>query len=240
MRSSPFGTEGIVFGQIRGLFGGRRSAPSSAHDGFPTVAYADDMKARIATLPVWQQAAFAAACAERMYPAYAAFRDLSGLDDDGVVRRALDHAWEGAETGSISESDPGALFERCVALIADQEADFTLPDHADDAISAAAYALQAAAGLSDEAAGWAASVGTDALDSFLLTSGTVPGTATTRAERAQLDQRVWQHDLVQAEVARREADLARLASGDREASVRELRARATSESLLPLDQLDHR
>jgi uncharacterized protein YjaG (DUF416 family) len=195
---------------------------------------------RLAALPAWQQAAFAASCAERMYPAYAAFRSASRTDDGGLIRRALDLAWESAATGSISDSDPAALFERCVALIPDQEADFTIPDHAEDAISAAAYALQAAAGLSDEAAGSAASVGTDALDSFLLDSGAVPWTATTRADRAQMDQRVWQHSLVQAEVARREADLTRLASSaNRGTSVGELRARATGDSLLPLDQLDH-
>jgi hypothetical protein len=234
-----FGAEGIVFSKIRGWFGGKGALPTSVADNFPAVEYAAALKVRIAALPAWQQAAFAAACAERMYPAYAAFRDLSATDTDGVVRRALDRAWEGAETGSVGERDPAALIERCASLIPDEDADFTIPDHAEHAISAAAYALQAAAGLSDDAAGWATSVGTDALDSFLLTSGAVPWTATTRADRARMDQRVWAHDLFQAEVARREADLARLATGDRAATVRELRARAAGDSLLPLDQLDH-
>ncbi len=239
MGSLALGTEGIVFSQIRSRLG-RCTPPPSAPDVFPAVEYASGLKVRIAALPAWQQAAFAASCAERLYPAYAAFRSVSGTDDDGLIRRALDLAWEGAATGGMSDEDPSALFERCVALIPDDEADFTIPGHAEHAISSAAYALQAAAGLSGDAAGWAATVGTDALDSFLINSGAVPWTATTRVERAKLDQRVWQQDLVQAEVARREADLSRLASSaDREASVRELRGQATGDSLLPLDQLDH-
>jgi uncharacterized protein YjaG (DUF416 family) len=238
MGSLVFGTEGVVFSQIRSRLGS--TPPPDDPDAFPAVEYASGLKVRIAALPAWQQAAFAASCAERLYPAYAAFRSVSGTDDGGLVRRALDLAWEGAATGSISEEDPGALVERCVALIPDQEADFTIPDHADDGIAAAAYALEAAAGLSDEAAGWAAMRGTDALDAFLINSGAVPWTGATRVERAQMDQRVWRHDLVQAEVARREADLARLASSvEREASIRELRGRAVGVSLLPLDQLDH-
>lgn len=227
-----------MFRRISGGLG-RRTPPRADPEAFPTAAYASGLKARMAALPDWQQAALAAACAERLYPAYAAFRDVSGTDEGGLVRRALDLAWEGATAGSISEADPAALFERCVALIPDQEADFTIPDHADDGIAAAAYALQAAAGLSGEAAGWAATRGTDALDAFLINSGAVAWTATTRAERAQMDQRVWEHGLVRAEVARREADLACLATGDRAGSVREIRARATGDSLLPLDQLDH-
>jgi uncharacterized protein YjaG (DUF416 family) len=228
-----------VFSQIRSLLG-TRTRPPNAPDVFPAVEYASGLKVRVAGLPAWQQAAFAASCAERLYPAYAAFRSVSGTDDGGLVRRALDFAWEGAATGGMSEEDPGALFERCVALIPDDEGDITIPGHAEHAVSSAAYALQAAAGLSGDAAGWAATVGTDALDAFLINSGAVTWTATTRAERAQMDQHVWGHDLVQAEVARREADLARLASsGDREASVRELRGRAAGDSILPLDQLDH-
>jgi uncharacterized protein YjaG (DUF416 family) len=231
-------TEGIVFGQIRALFSGKRSTPAS--DDFPAVAYANALKVRIAALSDWQQAAFAASCAERLYPAYASFRTASGTDDGGLVRRALDLAWEGAATESIGEDDPRALFERCVALIPGDDADFTIPDHAEHAISSAAYALQAAAGLSPDAGGWAASVGTDALDAFLIGSGAVPWNATTRAERAQMDQRVWQHDLFQAEVTRREADLTRLASSaERKETVSELRAQAMNESLLPIDRLDH-
>jgi hypothetical protein len=228
-----------VFSRVRRLLAGQHATSAPGEVRFPSVAYADHTRARIAALPRWQQAAFAAACAERLYPAYAAFRAGTGANGDDVVRRALDVAWRGAAGGSIAEHDPGGLVEQCVALIPGEGAGVTLPDHANDAISAAAYALQAAAELSDEAAGWAAACGTNALDSFLITSGIVPWTARTRAERAQMDQRVWQHDLVQAEVARREADLVRLGSADRDATVRALRAGATGISLLPLDLLDH-
>jgi uncharacterized protein YjaG (DUF416 family) len=228
-----------VFGRIRRIVRGPRPVDDATELDFPAVAYARDLKSRVALLPGWQQAAFAAACAERLYPAYAAFRAASGTADDGVVRRALDLAWDGAAGGVVDEADPAAVVERLVALIPREGDAVAIPDHADDAIAAAAYALQAAAGLDDQAAGWAAQRGTDALDSYLLSSDSVPWSAETREGRALMDQRVWQHPLVQAEVARREDDLARLAAGDREAAVRHVRASAMNLSLLPLDQLDH-
>lgn len=138
-----------------------------AQQAFPTVAYDKQLKARLLELHPRQQAAFAAACAERLFPAYAAFREASATDDGGLVRRALDLAWDGAVTGTVPERDPAAIIEACVLLIPHDDGDIMIPPHADDAIAAAAYALQAAAGLRAEAPGWAAQRGTDALSSFL-------------------------------------------------------------------------
>jgi uncharacterized protein YjaG (DUF416 family) len=77
----------------------------------PFASYVSTLKARLAALPAWQQAAFGASCAERLHPAYAAFRAASGMYDGRIVRRALDLAWEGAATGRVSEGDPSAVVE---------------------------------------------------------------------------------------------------------------------------------
>ena len=193
----------------------------------PLAAYDQELSADLARLSSQQRAAFAAACAERLYPAYLAFRAASASSDDDPVRQALDLAWYGAVHGQVC-GNPASLVEASRALIPDADDESSLPPHADDAICAAAYALQCAAGLDDQAAHWAAQRGTDALDSFLLDSG-----------EAQDDQGVWAHPLVLAELRRRREDLVTLAGPDLGVAVGVVRDRAVGASLLPLDGLRH-
>jgi hypothetical protein len=157
----------------------------------------------------------------------------TGVDDGGLVRRALDRAWAVAAGGGGDAVDPDgpALVEACVALIPDAEAPWSLPAHAENAVAAVAYALEAAIGGDVEAAAWAASTCMDAVDAVLL-----PGLpVVSEAE----DTAVWEHRIVRAEVARREADLAALAAPDLATAVSAVRARAVGTSLLPLDELVH-
>ncbi len=204
-----------------------------AHRAVPLAAYDQALKAQLRALPHRNRAAFAAACAERLYPAYASFLRGSRRDDGGVVRRALDAAWERAKTGVVADADPIDLVERCVALIPDAEAEETIPAHAEDAIAAAAYALQAAAGLDDGAAGWAAERVTNTLDSFLLSNE-------IDISQSDSEQRIWEHSLITVEVSRREADLRRLNdASDWETAVDAVRADAARVSAVPLDRLHH-
>jgi len=222
-----------MLSRLRALAGGRPAAAARARGVVPLAEYDLALKAALVTLPERTQAAFAAACAERLYPAYAAFARASGRDDGGLVRQALDLAWQGAKLGVVPEADASGLVERCVALIPDAEAEDAIPAHADDGIASAAYALQAAAGLDPRAAGWAAQRVTDALDDFVRSNdvdGTLP----------DAEQLVWEHPLVRAEISRREDDLRRLSSAsDWPAAVDGVRASATAVSALPLERLDH-
>jgi hypothetical protein len=213
--------------------GGRSSTAPPARRSVPLASYDQALKAEVKTLPQRTQAAFASACAERLYPAYAAFLQASARDDEGLARRALDLAWELTRTGIVRDADPRDLVERCVGLIPDDEAEDSIPPHADDAIASVAYALQAAAGLDDGAAGWAAQRGTDSLDSFLLSNE-------IDVSLPDAEQRVWEHPLITAEISRREADLGRLTgASDWEAAVDAVRAAAARVSALPLERLDH-
>jgi hypothetical protein len=134
----------------------------------------------------------------------------------------------------VQVEDPAALIELCVALIpGDASAEDPIPAHADDAIAAAAYGLQAAAGLDKNAAGWAAGRVSDSLDNFLLTYE-------IDLSDPDAEHKVWEHPLVRAEVGRRAADLRRLAEDtDWGAAVDDIRASATRVSALPLDRLRH-
>lgn len=222
-----------MLGRLRALVGGRPAAAPRTRSAVPLAEYDVALKAALVTLPEGTQAAFAAACAERLYPAYAAFVRTSRSDDEGLVRQALDLAWQGVKLGVVPEDDPSGLVERCVALIPDAEAEDAIPAHADDAIAAVAYALQAAAGLDPKAAGWAAQRVTDALDDFVRSNdvdGTLP----------DAEQRVWEHPLIRAEISRREDDLRQLNStSDWPAAVDAVRASAAAVSALPLERLDH-
>jgi uncharacterized protein YjaG (DUF416 family) len=200
----------------------------------PLADYDSALKADLMALPQRTRAAFAAACAERLFPAYAAFLKASGRDDHGLVRRTLDLAWDGARSGAVPLEDPADLFEQCVALIpGDESEDDAIPAYADDAIASAAYALQAAAGLDDKAAGWAAECVTNSLDTFLLSNE-------IEIAEPEAEQRVWEHSLVAAEISRRKDDLRRLTDAtDWGAAVDAVRATAAGVSALPLDQLNH-
>jgi hypothetical protein len=210
-----------------------------ARPEIPLANYGRELAARLAKLPTRPRAAIAAACAERLYPAYAAYLAARGVDDAGTVRRALDAAWEVIEGGAVLDGpdggvavrapDAAALVRACVALIPDEDAGTILPRHAEEAIATAAYALQAAADLADDAGAWAATVAMDALDAFLLQD---VATVDAAAEQA-----VWAHPLVRAEVERREIDLVILAGPDLATAVALVRARAAGTSLLPLDEL---
>src|SRR4051812_18872086 len=145
----------LMLSRFRAILG-RTPAPSPARRKVPLAEYDKDLQASLSRLPRQTQAAFAAACAERLFPAYAAYLSASQRDDGGLVREALDLAWDGAHAGEVVANDPNGLCERCIALIPADGADETIPPHADDAIAAAVYALQAAAGLDEHAAGWAA------------------------------------------------------------------------------------
>ena len=220
--------------RIRAVIGARRRSAAPRRRVIPLLEHDRALKLELLALPHRAQAAFAVACAERLYPAYAAFVDSSGREDNDLVRHTLDVAWEGARSGSLQAEDPAALVELCVALIRrDDSGEDPIPAHADDAIAAAAYCLQAAAGLDEDAAGWAASRVSDCLDNFLVT---------TEIDLSDPDaeQKVWEHPLVRAEVERRAADLRRLAdAADWEAAVDDVRASATGLSALPLDALNH-
>jgi uncharacterized protein YjaG (DUF416 family) len=229
-----------VLGRIRKAMGSAANAPVSPEPVFPAVDYAKGLAGQLRGMAVWARTAFAAACAERLQPAYVAFRETSGTADGGIVRRALDLAWEGAMRDALPQPGLEELIERCIELIPGQDDDFTIPTYADDAIAATVYALKAVATLDADAPGWAAERGTEAIDVFLTSSGGVADWSGAGREGAETSsQQVFRHPLFRAELARRESDLARLAQGDREDAVRDVRARAMGTSLLPLDRLDH-
>jgi hypothetical protein len=171
----------------------------------------------LTAMPVRAKTALAASAAER-------------LNDGGLVRRALDAAWAAAGSGAFNREDASNLFERCVDLIPKLDG---LPGsaYADDAIAAAAYAVQSGANLDPRAAGWACRRVLDAIDTFLLNTAVDPN-------HPEVELKVWEHELVQLELRRREEDRAALADSVELASaVEALRSRSAELPALPIDRL---
>jgi hypothetical protein len=196
----------------------------------PLADYDGAMKVELASMPVQARTALAAAAAERLFAPYAAVVDSAGRTDGGIVRRALDAAWEAAATGLGDGDAASGLFERCIELISDL-ADIPGSEYADDAIAAAAYAAQSGAGLDPQAAGWASQRVLDAIDSYLLATVVHP-------DDQEADLKVWQHELTQREIARRERDRADLAApADFAEAVRTIRTRAAESEAIPVDRL---
>jgi hypothetical protein len=174
-------------------------------------SYDQALAAELRDLPKPASAAFAAACAERLLPAYLGYVRSSGRGDVGVVRAGLDLAWEVARAGGIGPSDPDlserieAAVRGCSELISDEPE--AIGWQADAAVAAVVYALQAAADSGPGAAAYAARQVTDALDDHLLRSE-------IDATDPEADRKVWEHPLVEAEVGRRAEDLAELRQAD--------------------------
>ena len=179
--------------------------------------------------------AFATACAERLFAAYQVHVEMGGFGDVQIIRQSLDAAWNCALDDREPTGDETRLVEECVALIPTDTDPEQIPPYADDAVAAAAYALDTFARHGDvESAGWAAGRGFDTLDDYVVTRDhldvNTPGTMDL----------VWADPLVQAEWRRRVRDLDSIrerASVDPTRLVEDLRAEAAKETVLPLDSL---
>jgi len=102
------------------------------------------------------QGAFAAACAERIVPLFFTLvRPPPGADAE-TTRRGLDAAWAAVEQANPTLPSLPVHLTNCLELASRVDDSFGL-----DAVSAVVYAIQAAASIDTDAAGWAAMAVTD-------------------------------------------------------------------------------
>jgi hypothetical protein len=170
--------------------------------------------------------AFAAACAERLLPAYLAYAGRHEIGNPGTLRAALDGAWLVALGGDLT-FDPEQEFERCAALVpGDDDCANEGSALAEDAASAVAYVVTSAASGDPHKAVLSARCGYEALDNYLSNELDIdfnrPGAEAT----------VLGHPLVQAEFERQRRDLEELATAgsDAAAVVLRIQARAIEEA----------
>ena len=125
------------------------------------------IKSRLSPVEPSARTVFAAACAQRLYPAYSRFRRkarIEGEKDD--VRAALEVLWDDLIGGkTINRSELKVLIDRVRSLVPDEEeAAAANEPYAEDAVEALVYALSTRDTGSVEAAVWAARCAYEAAD----------------------------------------------------------------------------
>lgn len=174
--------------------------------------------------------AFAAACAERLLPAYRAYSVRRATASKDTLRWALDRVWEVA-SGEKLGVDPEDAFKQCIALVPpgdECECENEGQEYAEDAVVAVACSVRVATSGDTSKALVSATRCYEALDTFLSYELDIdfnsPG-----AEAAVLG-----HPLVQAELERQRRDLRDLAAAEVTPSevVQRVRARAVQEAHL--------
>jgi uncharacterized protein YjaG (DUF416 family) len=182
--------------------------------------------------PCHLRAAFAAACAERLYSAYLPFEGGQPRGDPGEVRALLDRLWRELEVGETQSAWAAEAAEwlNAISPLEDDEDDQPTQGwaEADDFCEALFLALMSHATGSAEKAAHAGSVAYEAV------CVKVPGEAEITVFSPGAYDPVIEHPFVQAELRRQRLDLAELKSaGDVGTVVRRLRECARSEGLAP-------
>ena len=183
------------------------------------------MTRKLAELPPRLQAAFAAACAERLFPAYVDFWKRAGRGDQVALAATLERIWKNLlGDGAMGTGDIRAEPSRTMELIPGESDEPWVSEqpYGEDAASAVAYTLRALDSGAPQEAAWSARRAYEAVDHHVM----------HRLGIAD-DERVLSHPLVQAELARQQRDLGELRAATQELEVIDrLRYRARAEAPL--------
>lgn len=183
---------------------------------------------RLGAIPKLRRVAFAAACAERLLPAYATYVSRSGWGDAARLRFMLDELWSISERGANTASNLQSTIDDCMALIPGEDRGPWMHEraYAEDASSALAYALSCCQTGDSQEAAWAARRAYEAVDQFVVRQHNL-GTEARRDEK-----RVLSYPTIQRELERQDRDLERLCGAveDEADLIREIRERAKSDA----------
>jgi uncharacterized protein YjaG (DUF416 family) len=196
-------------------------------DQAPISRYKRALRRRLDQLDPAGRAAFAAACAERLLPAYRRFHEQTGRGEPQALAVALATLWRQLAGQEVPAAELERQARRAVALL-DEPAEgewSELSPYAEDAVAAVAYALQCYLQGESQQAFWAAYCVYRTLDTFIDDRDHLDPNAPGVAERIAAD------PLIQAELARQAEDLADLAAtrdqpAERAALLPQLRDRA--------------
>lgn len=157
----------------------------------------------LAALPARLRVAFAAACAERLLPAYARFSTKTGRGDPAKLGAIIDRVWHDIGGDKMKADEVSASIELCMTLIPQESDGLWVPEQAaaEDAGAAVAYALRCRQRDDAQEAMWAARRAYEALDDFVTTQERID------TNQPGGEERVISHALVQDELARQRRDL---------------------------------
>jgi uncharacterized protein YjaG (DUF416 family) len=170
---------------------------------------------RLARVSPRARVAFAAACAERLFPTYRQYVARAGVNDDGALRRMLDAAWDAAAGMPHAQgAELADLIETCMDLIPNSEGGppFRELPVAEDCGAAVAYSLRCLENEDAREAAWAARCAYEAMDHVVVRRTGID----VNAHRAE--GRILANPLIQTELGFQEEDLAWLESNRTEES----------------------
>jgi uncharacterized protein YjaG (DUF416 family) len=181
-------------------------------------------------LPPRARVAFAAACAERLLPAYSRFAARVGRGGECTLKVIMQQIWDDlTANGGISTEQLDATIDRCANLLAEISEGPRVREYVagEDAVAAVAYALRCRRSGQSQEAAWAAARAYSAVNDYVITS---TGLSTNAFGEQKI---VLAHPVIQAELARQKRDLSELLAGG--VTINELRERskAESENFLP-------
>jgi uncharacterized protein YjaG (DUF416 family) len=177
--------------------------------------------------------AFAAACAERLLPAYHRYAERGARGEElGAI---LDRLWDDLLGTPMTDAEVRAKEEACMALISAEE-DVSWAEEravAEDGVAAVAYALRCRLNGDAKEAAWAGRRAYEAMDHFVVTRESV------NTNRGGAERRILEHPLVQTELERQRRDIDELLRTS-DARLRDatmlLRERAKREAALPVER----
>jgi uncharacterized protein YjaG (DUF416 family) len=201
-----------------------------AGDAVEMIARFDEMAlaAALDRLPEPHRTVFAAACAERLMPAYDAFATRSGRGDPKALSDILARLWDDLAGNAMTSAQLQSLIDDCMKLIPREDEVPWVPEQpaAEDAGAAVAYALRCRQNGRGQEAAWSARRSYEAQDHCVINREGI------NVNVQGSESRVAAHPAVQVELARQRRDLDDLSNtGDPRDAAARLRARAKTESM---------
>ena len=178
---------------------------------------------------------FAAACAERLLPAYGAFSTKTGRGEPTELRTILSRLWDDLTGNRMTDDEVKAKIDACMKLIPREDEVQWVPEQGpgEDAVAAAAYAFRCRQNWLSQEAAWSARCAYEALDNYVSISENIDWSGPDPNATALALERILAHPVVQAELARQRRDLEELVivgAGEMQHLVGRFRDRAKAES----------
>jgi len=165
--------------------------------------YNEEQLAReLARLAAPLRAAFAAACAERLKPAYDEFSKQTARVNPVQLSSILGRLWEDLDGNEMSSPQLQESIESAMELIPQgDDGPWVLTQAAEDAAAALAYALRCRQTGEAQEAAWAARRAYEAVDHFVIDREKID------VNEAGSERAVLLHPIVQVELSRQRRDL---------------------------------
>jgi uncharacterized protein YjaG (DUF416 family) len=189
-----------------------------------------ELARKIEQLAKQQRVAFAAACAQRLFPSYNRFAQKTGRGNSATLMSLLEALWKDLNQNQMSEAEIDSSISVCMGLIPQEEDQPWVNEQAcaEDAASAVVYALRCRRTGETQEAAWAARRAYDCLDHYVISSERIDTNMPGQEER------VLSHSLIQAELDRQHRDLDELHAGSVTLDRLQNRAKVDSAAFLPL------